>query len=70
MIILRKKFSQFQVLNTRGTLGFDKSRKYDQNLSRLGEMGTAQRELHNLGSLRQETRKLSSILNNKETWQK
>ena len=58
MIILRKQFSRTQILNTRGTLGFDKFRRYDQNMSRLGEMRTAQRELSRIGDLRTEQRKL------------
>lgn len=58
MIVRRKIFSRTQIINTRGTAGFDKERRYDQNMSRLGEMNTAQRELSRLGDLRKEQRKL------------
>lgn len=42
--------------------GFIKGRKYDTDLDRLGRMDTAQRELHRIGDLRSEMRKLNSEL--------
>lgn len=58
MIILRNKLSS-EILSTRGTAGFDKNRKYDENLGRLGMMDTSQRELSKIGDLSKENRKLS-----------
>lgn len=69
MIVLRKNFSRMQLINTRGTIGFDSKRRYDQDLGRLGDMNTAQRELHRLGDLSAEMRKMRSELNRGKTWQ-
>ncbi len=52
-----------QIINTRGTAGFDTKRRYDQDLGRLGDMNTAQRELHRIGDLNAEMRKMRSELN-------
>ena len=42
--------------------GFIKGRKYDTDLDRLGRMKTSQRELHRIGDLRSEMRKLNNEL--------
>lgn len=64
MIILRRKqFSQTQILNTNLGGGFIRGRKYDTALDRLGRMETAQRELHKVGDLGKEQRKMSSMIN-------
>ena len=52
-----------KILNTRMGLGFDKTRKYDTDLDRLGRMGSAQRELHKPGQIRDELRKMHKELN-------
>ena len=52
-----------KILNTRMGLGFDKHRKYDTDLDRLGRMGSAQRELQKPGQLRDEIRKMGRELN-------
>ena len=52
-----------KVVNTRIGLGFDKHRKYDTDLDRLGRMGSAQRELQDLRPVRDELRKMRNILN-------
>lgn len=57
-----KRFSQTKILNTNSMPGFIKGRKYDTDLDRLGRMDTAQRELHRIGDLRSEMRKLNSEL--------
>lgn len=44
-----------KILNTRLGLGFDKNRKYDTDLDRLGRMDTAQSELRNLRQLNMRT---------------
>ena len=49
-----KRFSS--VLNTSGTSGFDKKRKYDQDLNRLSR-GETSRELANPGSQFQKMKK-------------
>ena len=42
MIIFRaKEFSKGSILNTRQGIGFQKHRKYDTDLDRLGRMETA-----------------------------
>lgn len=43
-------------------LGFDKNRKYDTDLDRLGRMETAQSELRKTGTLNQELRKAKKEL--------
>lgn len=63
MIILRRK-NFGMILNTNSTPGFIRGRKYDQDMGRLGQMGTSQRELHRTGQLSQEMRKLGKELNN------
>lgn len=57
-----KRFSQTKILNTNSTIGFTRGRKYDTDLDRLGRMKTSQRELHRLGDLRSEIRKLNNEL--------
>lgn len=56
-----KRFSSL-VLNTKMGLGFDKHRKYDTDLDRLGRMETAQSELRKTGTLNQELRKAKKEL--------
>jgi hypothetical protein len=64
IVIRRKNFSGTKILNTNAPqLGFTRGRKYDTDLDRLGRMDTAQRELHRLGDLGREQRRLSSELN-------
>ena len=58
-----KRFSHTKILNTNSAPGFKRGRKYDTDLDRLGRMETSQRELHKLGDLRSEMRKLSRELN-------
>lgn len=62
-MIRLKRFSQTKILNTNSMSGFIKGRKYDTDLDRLGRIETSQRELHRLGDLRTEMRKLNSELN-------
>ena len=57
-----KRFSHTKILNTNSMPGFIKGRKYDTDLDRLGRMNTSQRELHRIGDLRSEMRKLNSEL--------
>lgn len=57
-----KRFSHTKILNTNSALGFTRGRKYDTDLDRLGRMETSQRELHRLGDLRSEMRKLNNEL--------
>ena len=57
-----KRFSNTKILNTNSSMGFTKGRKYDTDLDRLGRMKTSHRELHQLGDLRTEMRKLNSEL--------
>lgn len=68
MIVL-KRFSQ--ILNTNNTPGFTKGRKYDQNLGRLGQMNTAQRELAKVGQLGKEMREFKTSITKpgKSIWQ-
>lgn len=67
IIFKRKDFTG--ILNTRGASGFINGRKYDQDLNRLGRMETSGRELHRIGDLRKETRKMNSLLNKgKREW--
>lgn len=56
-----KRFSS-KVLNTKMGLGFNKHRKYDTDLDRLGRMETAQSELRKTGSLNDEMRKVKNEL--------
>lgn len=63
MIIRRKNFSGTQILNTNNAPGFIRGRKYDTDLDRLGRMKTAQRELHRVGDLNSELRKMNKELN-------
>lgn len=58
-----KRFSHTKILNTNSAAGFKRGRKYDTDLDRFGRMETSQRELHRLGDLRSEMRKLNSELN-------
>lgn len=59
-----KRFSQTKILNTNNpALGFTRGRKYDTDLDRLGRMDTAQRELHRVGDLGKEMRKLNKEIN-------
>jgi len=59
-----KRFSATQILNTNiPGVGFIKGRKYDTDLDRLGRMKTSQRELHNIGTLNSEVRKMNKELN-------
>lgn len=62
MIIFRNKYFS-GILNTRGVAGFNRNRKYDQDMNRLGRMNTAQRELNMVGELNREMRKLNTELN-------
>jgi hypothetical protein len=57
------KVASSKIMNTRLGLGFDKHRKYDTDLDRLGRMGSAQRELHKPGQIRDELRKMHNELN-------
>lgn len=59
------KVASGKILNTRGGVpGFDRNRKYDTDLDRLGRMGTAQRELQDgPRQLRDELRKMHRELN-------
>ena len=57
-----KRFSNTKILNTNSSMGFTRGRKYDTDLDRLGRMKTSHRELHQLGDLRTEMRKLNSEL--------
>ena len=57
-----KRFSHTKIMNTNSALGFTRGRKYDTDLDRLGRMETSQRELHRLGDLRSEMKKLNSEL--------
>jgi hypothetical protein len=63
MIILRKHFSGVKILETSGSPGFIRGRKYDTDLDRLGRMETSQRELNEVGTLGKEMRKLNKELN-------
>lgn len=57
-----KRFSNTKILNTNSSMGFTRGRKYDTDLDRLGRMKTSHRELHRLGDLRTEMRKLNNEL--------
>lgn len=57
-----KRFSKGQILNTRLGLGFNKHRKYDTDMDRLGRMETAQSELRKTGTLNDELRKAKQEL--------
>jgi len=66
MIILRH-FSS--IINTNAPLlGFRRTRKYDQDLGRLGKMNTSQRELHKPDSIRKEQREMYRELNRGLSW--
>jgi len=58
-----KRFSTTQILDTNAP-GFKRGRKYDQDLNRLSRMKTSQRELHRLGDINSEIRKMNKELNN------
>lgn len=58
-----KRFSATKILNTNAP-GFIRGRKYDTDLDRLGRMETSQRELHKVGELNSEMRKMNKELNN------
>lgn len=51
-----KRFSATKVMNTKLGLGFDKNRKYDTDLDRLGRTTTAMSELRKTGDLSKELR--------------
>ena len=54
------KYSPKKILNTRNSaLGFDPSRNYDADLTRLGKINTAQGELRRTSQLRDEMRELN-----------
>lgn len=64
MIIRRRKSFSSKILNTNMPgLGFQRGRKYDTDLDRIGRMDTSQRDLHKLGDLRKEMRKSQSEIN-------
>lgn len=65
-----KRFSATKILNTNAP-GFIRGRKYDTDLDRLGRMETSQRELHKVGELNSEMRKMNRELNNRRIgkWQ-
>lgn len=62
----QKKYSiaaSGKILNTNQGLGFQRGRKYDTDLDRLGRIETAQRELSKgMGTFNQEMRKLNKEL--------
>lgn len=60
-----KRFSANNILNTNSGvgLGFQKGRKYDMDMDRLGRMETSHRELSKVGDLNKEMRRLSTELN-------
>lgn len=62
MIVYIKNYSTNQILGTTGTAGFIRDRKYDEDMNRLGRYKTS-RELHEVGNLGREMRKLSQELN-------
>lgn len=65
MIYSIKRFSAVassKILNTRMGLGFNKNRKYDTDLDRLGRIHTAQGELSKPNQLNDELRKLHKEL--------
>ena len=62
-MMIIKRFSANQILNTNMGLGFTKGRKYDTDLDRLGRMDTSHRELSKVGELNKEMRKLGKELN-------
>jgi hypothetical protein len=62
MIVYIKNYSTNQILGTTGTAGFIRDRKYDEDMNRLSRYKTS-RELHEVGNLGREMRKLSQELN-------
>lgn len=60
------KVASGKIMNTRIGIGFDRHRKYDTDLDRLGRMGSAQRELQKPGVLRDELRKMRNGLNDEK----
>ena len=51
-----KRFSASRIMNTKLGLGFDKNRKYDTDLDRLGRTTAAMSELRKTGLLNKELR--------------
>lgn len=52
-----KRFSASRIINTKLGLGFDKNRKYDTDLDRLGRMETGMSEMRKTNQLNDELRK-------------
>ncbi len=52
-----KRFSASRIMNTKLGLGFDKNRKYDTDLDRLGRMETGMSEMRKTNQLNDELRK-------------
>lgn len=52
-----KRFSSSKIMNTKLGLGFDKNRKYDTDLDRLGRMETGMAEMRKTNQLNDELRK-------------
>lgn len=63
MIYKIKRFSKSRILSTSSSPGFQRNRKYDMDLGRLGKMKTSQSELSNLRELNKELRNLGKDLN-------
>ena len=57
-----KRFSASKILNTKLGLGFDKNRKYDTDLDRLGRTTTGMSEMRKTGELNNELRKVKKEL--------
>ena len=57
-----KRFSASKILNTKLGLGFDKNRKYDTDLDRLGRTTTGMSEMRKTGELNSELRKVKKEL--------
>ena len=51
-----KRFSSSKIMNTRLGLGFDKNRKYDTDLDRLGRTDTGMSEMRKTNDLNKELR--------------
>lgn len=65
--MILKRFSA--IINTNASsLGFNRHRKYDMDLNRLGRMKTSQRELHRTDDIREEQRKMQGELNRGLGW--
>ena len=52
-----KRFSASRIMNTKLGLGFDKNRKYDTDLDRLGRMETGMSDMRKTNQLNKELRK-------------